>query len=97
MAKKAARLNRELKDYQKERKKLERELKRKEKALAEAAALLVLFAVSRVQEKMSVRDWIARQHITIRWGLALGCIAVIIVFGTYGFGYDAQAFIYGGF
>ena len=62
-----------------------------------AAALLVLFAVSRVQEKMSVRDWIARQHITIRWGLALGCIAVIIVFGTYGFGYDAQAFIYGGF
>ena len=62
-----------------------------------AASLLVLFVVSRVQEKMSVRDWIARQHITIRWGLALGCIAVIVIFGTYGFGYDAQAFIYGGF
>ena len=61
------------------------------------ASLLILLAVSRVQEKMSVRDWIARQHITIRWGLALGCAAVIIVFGTYGFGYDAQAFIYGGF
>ena len=42
IAKEAARLNRELKDSQKECKKLERELQRKEKALAEAAALLVL-------------------------------------------------------
>ena len=41
-AKEAARLNRELKDSQKERKMLEKELQRKEKALAEAAALLVL-------------------------------------------------------
>lgn len=42
IAKEAARLNRELKDSQKERKKLEKELQRKDKALAEAAALLVL-------------------------------------------------------
>ena len=42
IAKEAARLNCELKDSQKERKKLEKELQRKEKALAEAAALLVL-------------------------------------------------------
>lgn len=42
VAKEAARLNRELKEAQKERKKLERELQRKDKALAEAAALLVL-------------------------------------------------------
>ena len=42
IAKEAARLNRELKDSQNEVKKLERELQRKEKALAEAAALLVL-------------------------------------------------------
>lgn len=42
IAKEAARLNRALKDSQKERRKLERELHRKEKALAEAAALLVL-------------------------------------------------------
>ena len=38
----ASRLNRELKDSEKERRKLEKELQRKEKALAEAAALLVL-------------------------------------------------------
>ena len=42
IAKEAARLNRELKESQKERKKLEREIQRKDKALAEAAALLVL-------------------------------------------------------
>lgn len=42
IAREAARLNKELKESQKERKKLERELQRKEKALAEAAALLVL-------------------------------------------------------
>ena len=42
IAKEAARLYRELKDSQTERKKLEKELLRKEKALAEAAALLVL-------------------------------------------------------
>ena len=42
IAKEAARLNRALKDSQKERRKLELELHRKEKALAEAAALLVL-------------------------------------------------------
>lgn len=42
VAKEAARLNRELKDSIKERKKLEKELQRKEKALAEAAALLVM-------------------------------------------------------
>lgn len=42
VAKEAAKLNRDLKDSQKEVKKLEKELQRKEKALAEAAALLVL-------------------------------------------------------
>lgn len=42
VAKEAAKLNRELKDSQKEVKKLEKELQRKKKALAEAAALLVL-------------------------------------------------------
>lgn len=42
VAKQAAKLNCELKDSEKERKKLEKELQRKEKALAETAAFLVL-------------------------------------------------------
>ncbi len=42
IAQEAARLNRQLKDSEKENKRLEKELSRKEKALAETAALLVL-------------------------------------------------------
>lgn len=42
VAKEAAQLNRKLKDSEKERKNLEREIQRKVKALEEAAALLVL-------------------------------------------------------
>ena len=42
VATEAARLNRELKDSERERKKLEKEIHRKDKALAETAALLVL-------------------------------------------------------
>ena len=42
VAKEAARLNRKLKESEKERRKLEKEVQRKDKALAEAAALLVL-------------------------------------------------------
>ena len=42
IAKETAWLNSELKDFEKERKKLEKELQRKEKAFAEVAALLVL-------------------------------------------------------
>ena len=42
VAKEAARLSRELKESEKQRKNLEKELRRKEKALAETAALLVL-------------------------------------------------------
>ena len=42
VAKEASRLNRELKDSEKERRNLEKELQRKEKAFAEVEALLVL-------------------------------------------------------
>jgi transposase-like protein len=42
VAKEAARLSRELKESEKQRKQLEKELQRKDKALAETAALLVL-------------------------------------------------------
>jgi len=42
VAKEAAKLNQDLKESEKKRKKLEKEIQRKDKALAEAAALLVL-------------------------------------------------------
>lgn len=60
-------------------------------------AILILVQVSRMQQKMCIRDWILEQHILFRWLLYIGTATVIMVFGTYGFGFDAQDFIYGGF
>lgn len=57
---------------------------------------LVVF-VEHLQEKGLVRDRIAEQHMLVRWGIYLGAIALIAVFGVYGPGYDATQFLYGQF
>lgn len=58
----------------------------------------ILLFVSFKQEKgFSFREFIFDQNIVIRWFFYIGTVLVIMVFGTYGFGFDAQAFIYGGF
>ena len=38
-----------------------------------------------------------KQHLIVRWAVCIGAILIIMIYGTYGFGYDAKAFIYGGF
>lgn len=58
--------------------------------------LLVMF-IEHLQEKGAVREMIAGQHLLIRWGIYLGAIALIAVFGVYGPGYDATQFLYGQF
>ena len=60
-------------------------------------SIYVLWQVDIHQERLCIRDKILEQPLVIRWGIYLGAIAVIWVFGTYGFGFDAKAFIYGGF
>lgn len=60
-------------------------------------SIIVLFIVSFSQTKVSVKDWILGQHIIVRWFIYITAVTVIVVFGTYGFGYDARDFIYGGF
>lgn len=62
-----------------------------------AASILLLMKVSMMQEKMCIRDKILQQPLLIRWILYIATIIVIYVFGTYGFGFNAQDFIYGGF
>ena len=42
-------------------------------------------------------DWFVRQHLVVRWGILFGIILAFWIFGTYGWGYDPRAFIYGGF
>lgn len=60
-------------------------------------AIFTLLQVSRWQQRECIRDWVLRQHIVFRWSLYIGTAIVIMVFGSYGFGFNAQDFIYGGF
>lgn len=58
----------------------------------------VLLAASLWQERgIVIRDKILEAPLVVRWAFYIGTILFVMVFGTYGFGFDAQAFIYGGF
>lgn len=60
--------------------------------------LLVLLIVSWNQEKgVQIRNKILECNLFTRWCIYIGTIIFVIIFGTYGFGFDAQTFIYGGF
>ena len=60
-------------------------------------AVLALVAVSLLQRKTEVGEWLLRQHLLLRWTVYIAAILLIVVYGAYGAGFDAQAFIYGGF
>ncbi len=61
-------------------------------------SLTILAYVSSIQEKGAiVCNWISKQNILVRWLIYLIAIWAIWIFGTYGYGYDAKDFIYGGF
>lgn len=61
-------------------------------------SLAVLFWVSRKQEKgVSIRKMVVEQPLVIRWMIYIAVIVIVMVFGTYGYGFNAQDFIYGGF
>ncbi|MDO4298981.1 MAG: MBOAT family O-acyltransferase [Lachnospiraceae bacterium] len=57
----------------------------------------VLLLVSLIQTRICIRDRIAECHILLRWALYAAVILGIVIFGTYGYGFDANSFIYGGF
>lgn len=60
-------------------------------------SILVLLAVSLLQTRRGLCNWVLRQHLMIRWLLVFAAIITIWVFGTYGIDYDASAFIYSDF
>lgn len=59
--------------------------------------LNIVWKVSRMQEKGSVRERIAKKPIVLRWAIYYAAIFAIFIFGMYGSGYDASAFIYAQF
>ncbi len=57
-------------------------------------AILVLFTVSVLQEKMDVLEAFRKQNLVFRWTLIYALFLAVLIFGFYGPGYDASAFIY---
>lgn len=63
-----------------------------------AAALVILLMVDIVCEcRGDVLMKLAGARVWIRWPLLLALLMVILIFGRYGIGYDASAFVYAGF
>lgn len=63
-----------------------------------AISVVILLWVSYKQEaEFCIRDIILGKSVYVRWFLYIAVILCIMVFGTYGFGFRSQEFIYGGF
>lgn len=60
-------------------------------------SILLLAIIERYQETYRIRDEILSMPLFIRWIIYLAAIAIIIIFGTYGYGFNASDFIYRGF
>ena len=57
-------------------------------------AVIILWCVDMLQEKMNLRETLAKQNIIFRWVLIFVGIFAIIIYGIYGPGYDVSSFIY---
>ena len=60
-----------------------------------AIALVLVWFVGVQHEKgIQIREWIAAKPLLIRWLIYYGAIFAILIFGAYGFGYNASDFVY---
>ncbi len=57
----------------------------------------VLWVVDMLQERMGVRETLAKQNIVFRWLIIYAGIFSVLIFGMYGPGFNASDFIYGQF
>lgn len=56
--------------------------------------LLLLWAVSLLQEKYELRESIAQWNIAVRCAFYAGAVLFVLVFGMWGLAYDAASFVY---
>ncbi len=61
------------------------------------AALVMLAAVDAMSQRFDVTRRVLEAPRWVRWCVCLGLLLVIVIFGSYGSGYNAQDFIYGQF
>lgn len=58
-------------------------------------ALLILYSVSKKQENgVFIREEIAAMPLVVRWGIYFAAVFCVLIFGTYGIGYNASSFVY---
>lgn len=61
-------------------------------------SIMVLLVVAILQENgVKIRQSLDKQNLPFRWLMLILLIAAIVIFGTWGPGYDATSFIYGNF
>ena len=57
-------------------------------------SIIILFAVSCLQQKISIRAALAKQDLWFRWCIYYAALFAVLIFGIYGIGFDASQFIY---
>lgn len=62
--------------------------------LLSIVTIVILWGVSMLQERGSVREKVASSNIVFRWTFYYAAFFAIIIFGVYGLGYDASSFVY---
>lgn len=65
--------------------------------LVAGVGTLLLFAVDCAAQRTVLTHWVLERPRWLRWCVYLGLLLIVIVFGSYGTGYDAKDFIYGQF
>ena len=65
--------------------------------LAVMLLVMALAGVLRAYLQRPIREWLAEQGLVFRWLVCICLIFCIVIYGKYGSGYDAAAFIYGKF
>lgn len=60
-------------------------------------SIVIMVIVSLLHQKMSVREWIGKKKLPVRWIIWYALLFYTILLGYYGPGYSAAEFIYQGF
>lgn len=58
------------------------------------AGIVIIFAVDLLQRKKGIRDRLMSMPTAARWIITTVFVCFIVIFGSYGMGYDAGSFIY---
>ncbi len=59
--------------------------------------VVMMWAVDMLQQKMPIRETLAKQPLVFRWLIYLSAVVLIFVYGMYGAQFDASSFVYGAF